>query len=109
MANLLDTYNNMVEASNAAAEQEAMEKEAAAANEARVDVLNKYASAADNLLAEEYGEDYDENDVVELAQRLINHDVQQEEAQEKVAEYVEAGTVMARAFMDELSAQGEDE
>ena len=105
MANLLETYNNMVEASNAAAEQEAMEKEAQAAGAARVEVLNKYASAADNLLAEEYGDDYDENDVVELAQRLINHDVEQEEAQEKVAEYVEAGTVMARAFISELSAQ----
>tara|TARA_Y100001938_G_scaffold151168_1_gene246799 strand:- start:4935 stop:5264 length:330 start_codon:yes stop_codon:yes gene_type:complete len=109
MANLLDTYNKMVEASNAAAEQEAMEKEAAAQQEARVEVLNKYASAADNLLAEEYGEDYTEDDVVELAQRLINNDIEQEEAQEKVAEYVEAGTVMARAFMNELSAQGEDE
>ena len=107
MANLLETYNAMVEANASGIEEEAIIKEAEAQDNARVEVLHKYASAADNLLAEEYGDDYDENDVVELAQRLINHDVEQEEAQEKVAEYVEAGTVMARAFLSELSDQGE--
>ena len=102
MANLIDTYNAMVENANSAAEAEYMNKEAEAAENARVEVLHKYASAADSLLAEEYGDDYDENDVVELSQRLINHDIEQEEAQEKVAEYVQAGTVMARAFLNEL-------
>ena len=94
----------MVATANANAEAEEMNKEAEAADNARVEVLHKYASAADELLASEYGEDYNENDVVELAQRLINHDVEQEEAQEKVAEYVDAGTVMARAFLNELAA-----
>ena len=102
MANLIDTYNSMVQNANANAEEEMLQKEAEAADNARVEVLHKYASAADSLLAEEYGEDYDENDVVELSQRLINHDIEQEEAQEKVAEYVQAGTVMARAFLNEL-------
>tara|TARA_B110000196_G_C21000741_1_gene592838 strand:- start:229 stop:552 length:324 start_codon:yes stop_codon:yes gene_type:complete len=105
MANLLDTYENMVASSHEDAEQDAMNKEAEAQDNQRAEVLNKYASAADNLLAEEYGDDYNEDDVVELAQRLINNDVEQEEAQEKVAEYVEAGTVMARAFLNELSEQ----
>ena len=104
MSNLLKTYENMVADANANAEAEEMNKEAEAADNARVEVLHKYASAADELLANEYGEDYSEKDVVELAQRLINHDVDQEEAQEKVAEYVDAGTVMARAFLNELAA-----
>jgi len=103
MSNLLDTYNNMVANANANAEEEYLQKEAEAADNARVEVLHKYASAADELLATEYGDNYNEDDVVELAQRLINHDVQEEEAQEKVAEYVDAGTVMARAFLSELA------
>ena len=70
MANLLETYNAMVEANASAIEEEAIIKEAEAQDNARVEVLHKYASAADNLLAEEYGDDYDENDVVELAQRF---------------------------------------
>ena len=63
-----------------------------------------FQTAADNLLAEEFGDDYEESDVVELAQKLINHDIENEQAQEKVAEYVEAGTVMARAFINELNS-----
>jgi len=34
---------------------------------------------------------------------MINHDLNAEEAEEKVAEYVDAGTVMARAFINELN------
>ena len=104
MSNLLETYESMVANANAAAEEEYIQKEAEAAENARVEVLHKYASAADELLANEYGDDYDENDVVELAQKLINNDIETEQAQEKVAEYVEAGTVMARAFINELAA-----
>ena len=103
MSNLLETYNNMVAQANEVAEAEEFNKEAEAAENARVEVLHKYASAADELLSAEYGEDYNEDDVVELAQHLINNDVAQEEAQEKVAEYVDAGTVMARAFLNELA------
>ena len=103
MSGLLETYNNMVAASEANAEQEEAVKQAEAVENARVEVLTKYATAADNLLAEEYGDDYAESDVIELAQKMINHDIAQEENQEKVAEYVEAGQVMARAFIGELN------
>tara|TARA_B100000131_G_C17936659_1_gene540617 strand:+ start:402 stop:716 length:315 start_codon:yes stop_codon:yes gene_type:complete len=103
MSGLLDTYNNMVAASEAHAQEEEAIKEAQALDNARVEVLTKYASAADNLLAEEYGDDYEESDVIELAHKMINHDIAQEENQEKVAEYVEAGQVMARAFISELN------
>ena len=104
MANLLETYENMVSASEEAQAEEAMKKEAEAVENERVETLAKYATAADNLLAEEFGDDYEESDVVELAQKLINHDIENEQAQEKVAEYVEAGTVMARAFINELNS-----
>jgi hypothetical protein len=105
MSGLLETYENMVAASEAQAQEEEAVKEAQALDNARVEVLTKYASAADNLLAEEYGDDYEESDVIELAQKMINHDISQEENQEKVAEYVEAGQVMARAFISELNNQ----
>ena len=105
MSGLLDTYNNMVAASEANAEEAEAVKQAEAVENARVEVLTKYASAADNLLAQEYGEDYEQSDVIELAQKMINHDIAQEESQEKVAEYVEAGQVMARAFISELNNQ----
>ena len=69
----------------------------------RVEVIEKYAALADNLLAEEYGEDYEADDVVKLAEYLIDYDVEAEEQIEKYAEYETAGRVMADAFMDQLS------
>ena len=55
-----DGYVANTEANASAIEEEAIIKEAEAQDNARVEVLHKYASAADNLLAEEYGDDYDE-------------------------------------------------
>ena len=103
MSNLLETYENMVAAANEEAYNEELSKEAEAIENARVETLTKYAAAADELLATEFGDDYEESDVVELAQKMINHDLEAEEAEEKVAEYVDAGTVMARAFINELN------
>jgi hypothetical protein len=88
---LLDTY-------------EAMQKEAAAqeVESQRRDMLTKYASAAEELLEKEYGEDYEATDVENLAEKLIELDAETVENQQKTAEYVEAGQVMAKAFMKEL-------
>lgn len=88
---LLDTY-------------EAMQKEAAAqeVKSQRRDMLTKYASAAEELLEKEYGEDYEATDVENLAEKLIELDVETVENQQKTAEYVEAGQVMAKAFVKEL-------
>ena len=82
-----------------------MQKEAAldAENRGRVEILAKYASLAEELLNKQYGDDYNEGDVTKLASYLIDNDVAVYEAQEKVAEYVEAGTVMARAFINEVN------
>lgn len=78
------------------------EAEAKALIQERVEVIEKYASLAEELLTKEYGKDYTQDDVVELADKMIQHDLSVEEQQEKVAEYDEAGRIMARAFVEEL-------
>ena len=109
MSNLMDTYKNMQKSAEEAANAEALEKEAQETTNARVEVLAKYAEAANSVLSEEYGEDYTEEDVVKLATYLIDRDIDEEEAQEKVAEYVEAGQIMARSFVEELNTSEEEE
>jgi lysyl-tRNA synthetase class II len=89
---LIDTYNEMVKESEV--NEELQE---------RVEVLEKYASAAEELLENEYGDNYDANDVQKLAEALIDYDLQAEEEQEKIAELDAAGRIMARSFLDELS------
>lgn len=88
---LLDTY-------------EAMQKEAAVqeVESQRREMLTKYASAAEELLENEYGEEYEAEDVEKLAEKLIELDVEAAEDQQKTAEYVEAGQVMAKAFVQQL-------
>jgi hypothetical protein len=60
-----------------------MEKQAAAQaqHDAEVAVLVKYASAAENLLAAEFGDDYNAADVEELAAKMIDHDLNELEKQ----------------------------
>ncbi len=107
--NLLDVYDNMVKsAEDEAVSEEANAEEEAAINE-RVEVLAKYAAAADQLLTDEYGKDYGEEDVEKLASMMLQHDVEQEEVMEKVAELDQAGRIMARAFKDELERNAEVE
>lgn len=71
--------------------------------EQEVEVLSKYAAVADEMLTKDHGEDYNEDDVAELAGYLIDHDMEVQAQQEKVAEYVEAGQIMARAFSTEMA------
>jgi hypothetical protein len=52
----------------------------------RVEFLNKYASAATELLSAEFPNNFDKADVVELADKLIQRDAEIAETQEKVAE-----------------------
>lgn len=106
---LLDTYENMMNSAKEVAEQEEQEKQAAAVVEQRVEVLAKYAEAADGILADEYGNDYNEKDVVKLASYMLDNDIQEEEKMNKVAEYVEAGQVMARSFVEELANNTSEE
>jgi hypothetical protein len=74
----------------------------------KVDFLSKYAEAATELLNAEFPNDYEKQDVVELADRLIQRDVEIAEVQEKTAEAVETleeYVKVARALLDE---QGEE-
>ena len=99
MANLMDIYEAMTKT----AETEPTTPEADAAVTEQMEVLAKYAEAADGYLKEEYGEGkYTPEDVEKLAELLIDHDMQIEVQQEKVAEYIQAGQIMARSFNEEL-------
>jgi len=98
----------MLEARAVEAEDVVKEAEATQEVDERVEVLAKYAEAADGLLADEYGEDYDENDVEKLATLMINYDIENEEAAEKVAEFEQAGQIMANAFAQELDRISND-
>ena len=65
---LLDVYEEM----NKQAETNAEEMQ-------RVDVLAKYAEAAEGLLQENYPENFTQDDVVKLAEALIVRDIELEE------------------------------
>jgi len=68
---------------------------------AQVDTLVKFAEAAEDLLQEQ-GIQYDEDDVIKVASFLIDSQLDAEEDEEKVAEYFDAGRVMAQGFIDGL-------
>ena len=88
---LLDIYEGMQKQAEANAEVDE-----------RVELLSKYASAATELLDQHYPGQYGTGDVTKLAETLIVNDMQAEEQMGKVAEYVEAGQIMARSFIQEL-------
>jgi len=104
MSNLMDTYNKMVANADEEVKTAELDKEAAELQKNRVGVIAKYAEAANSLLHEEYDTDYNEADVIKLASYLIDTDIEEEEAVEKVAEYIEAGQIMARSFVEELNS-----
>ena len=109
MSNLMETYKNMQKTAEEAAAEKALDKEAQEVTNSRVEVLAKYAETANGVLSEEYGDDYDEGDVVKLATYLIDRDIDEEENIDKVAEYVEAGQIMARSFVEELNTSKDAE
>lgn len=70
--------------------------------EAQMEVLANYAQYADDALRATYGDDYEVEDVEKLAEMLLNHDLAVEEEEEKVAELVDAGKILAQSFAEEL-------
>jgi hypothetical protein len=96
---LLQVHEQMLKE---AAEREEQTKLA----EERVRVIEKYASAAKELMNQFYPNNHTDADVTELAERMITHDLEVEEEQQKVAELEDAGRTMARAFVDEVKKQG---
>jgi len=91
MPNLLEVYDNMLK------EAEAQEL----VNE-RVEFLAKYAEAAEGQLQEHYPNNYTKSDVIELADRMIDHDMQIADMQEKTAEWDNQGREMAHDYVSTL-------
>ncbi|MCK5613640.1 hypothetical protein KAR91_67870 [Candidatus Pacearchaeota archaeon] len=92
-------------------EEEKVAEESGVVDE-RLEVLEKYAEAADGLMAEEYGTDYEEADVIKLANMMIQSDMEQEETLEKIAELEDQGTIMgmaaAEAFITRVNEATEE-
>ena len=67
----------------------------------RLEVLEKYASAAEEMLESEYGNDYEAEDVEKLASVLIEHDIEVEDENEKVAEWAGIGASLYHTMKEE--------
>ena len=81
MALLIDVYNDLV--------KQAEELETKEMLAERISILDKYASAATELLNAEFPNNFDKNDVIALADRLIERDIAIGDMQEKQAAAVE--------------------
>jgi len=64
--------------------------------------LEKYASYADSLLNQNYGDDYTVEDVEKLASVLIDYDLEKAAEAERVEFLVKSAQIQARAFADEF-------
>ena len=89
--NLLDLHDAMIKT---AADEVKKQEE--------VDIIVKYATEAEEELSK-LGDDYSEEDVIKVAEFLIEQDMSSEAEYEKIAEYDALGRIMARSFKDELS------
>lgn len=81
-----------------------------------VDMIYKYAEQADSLLADEYGEDYDENDVIKLASAIIESvenpfGIQEavEEEVQKEAEEVDEMDALAEKVVEKILSKANKE
>jgi hypothetical protein len=88
---------------------ESMQKTAEVEQEknAHIETLQKYAELAETKLKEN-GAEYTEEDVVKVASFMIDHDIAYEDKMSKIAEFVEAGQIMARSFAAELQKTAEE-
>ena len=92
MGKLLETYDQLTKV----AEQET-EKQL------QVELLQKYAEVAEETLKEQ-GQKYTKDDVVKVASWMIEQDAIAAEEEEKIADFVDAGKIMAQAFISELQS-----
>ena len=100
MSYLIDYYNQTKQASAEASEAE-LEKQAQA------EYVIKLASMADEMLAEEYGDDYTAEDVEELSVKLAEYDAElseqmEKEAAEQVDELRAMGHIIAQGIKEGL-------
>ena len=97
MSDLLKIYEDMQKV----AEADEVKKQ-------RLDVIVKYATLAEEMLEEKFDDKYGEEDVIKVAEFLIDSDLEAEAEQEKVAEYDQLGRIMARAYLDEMAKVSEE-
>jgi hypothetical protein len=91
MARLLEVYDEMIK-----------EAEVAEMAEQVATMFAKYAEEAESLLAQEYGKDFDGNDVESLARGLMERDSDTIEEQEKIAEYDAIGRELANRLAESI-------
>ncbi len=95
MARLLETYEAMLK-----------EAEFSKMAEEIQFMFAKYAETAESLLKEEYGTEFNAEDVESLARGLMERDSQVIEESEKVAEYEAIGREFARQVAEEIKTAG---
>lgn len=111
MARLLDIYEEMEKQAQEQEEvpvqtQEQVEDTSGLSPET-LEVLDRYSEAANSYLLQEFGEgQFNDDDVIKVAELMIADDADRLETMEKVAELQEAGIVMARSFTSELQKLG---
>lgn len=91
MARLLEVYEEMLK-----------EAEFAKVAEEIQFMFAKYAETAESLLKEEYGTDFNKEDVESLARGLMERDSEIIEETQKVAEYEQIGRTLAQEFAKEV-------
>lgn len=102
---LLETFNEMKKEAQA----EAQETEAHAGTQEEMEILNKYAEWAVDVLNEEKGEgNYTEAEVEKLAEAKLEEDAEELMRREKVAELYEAGQIMYQGFKEAAQADTEN-
>lgn len=98
MGLLLGVYNDLVKEAQVAAENAVIQE--------RIEVLNKYAELATELLNAEFPNNYEKADVVDLADRLIQRDLEIADAQQKTAEAMEHLNAHVQVARELLTKEG---
>ena len=97
MGSLYETYQNMTKQAQEAQTVSEVEQ-------ARIQVILEKTAQAEELIKEAGITECSCEDVADVVTALIAKDIEEEEAEEKVASLYEMGRVMARGIDDELQA-----
>lgn len=94
MSRLLEVYEGMLK-----------EAETAEVEQNLTTMFSKYAEAAEAALKEEYGTDYNVDDVASLSVGLMERDAEILSEQEKVAEYDAIGRQLAHQYVQNMQKE----
>jgi len=76
------------------------ETKTAELDQARLEVISEFAKQAEALIRNDGIEEYTEEDVVKVAEVLINKAIEAEENEEKIAEAYDYGKIVAQGHFD---------